>query len=77
MLADMERLGKLDEGVRGSLAQMALRLARAYDEFDGDLTKLTRLNQELRTTLQAMAEVRDDGEHAGGAALPSPVRNAP
>jgi hypothetical protein len=73
---DLDRLGKLDEGVRGSLAQMALRMARAYDQYAGaDLTKLSRANQELRATLQAMTEVGDDGDDDPSARLPSPVRN--
>ncbi len=61
--ADLDRLGRLDEGVRGSLAQMALRLARAYDLCaDADLAQLARANMELRQTLSRIAEVDDDGD---------------
>jgi hypothetical protein len=79
VLADLSRLGKLDEGVRGSLAQMALRLAQAYDAYDGeDPGKLSRLNQELRQTLKDVAEVGDDDDgRAGDAArMSTPVRDA-
>lgn len=63
-------------GMRAPLAEMALRLARAYDGYAGDdLTKLSRLNQELRQTLQVIAEVGldDDDDRTGG--LPAPVRH--
>ena len=64
-------------GMQAPLASMALRLARAYDQYvGGDLTKLSRLNQELRQTLQVIAEVGtdDDSDPTGG--LPAPVRDA-
>lgn len=60
-------------GMQAPLAEMALRLARAYDGYAGDdLTKLSRLNQELRQTLQVIAEVGldDDDDRTGG--LPEP-----
>ncbi|MEV7264697.1 hypothetical protein AB0N38_14205 [Micromonospora aurantiaca] len=69
----LDRLGKLDSGVRAPLALMARKLARAFDQYQGnDLTKLSRLNQELRQTLTAMVEVGDDGD-GDGADLPAPV----
>lgn len=74
--ADLDRLGRLDEGVRGSLAQMALRMARAYDRFDGDLTKLARANMELRQTLERIAEVGDDDDGGEAARMSTPVRDA-
>jgi hypothetical protein len=70
---DLERLGKLEDGVRASLAAMALRLAQAYDGYDGgDMTKLSRVNQELRQTLAAIVEVGDDGDDGDAAALSTP-----
>ncbi len=75
--ADLERLGRLDEGVRGSLAEMALRMARAYDGYDGaDITKLARVNMELRQTLCRIAEVGDDGDGGEAARMSTPVRDA-
>lgn len=74
MRADLARLGTLEEGVRGTLAQMALRLARAYDRFDGvDLTKLARLNQELRQTLAALVGVGSDDDGGEAARMSTPV----
>jgi hypothetical protein len=64
-------------GMQAPLAAMAVRLARAYDGYvGGDLTKLARLNQELRQTLQVIAEVGvdDDSDPTGG--LPAPLRDA-
>ena len=70
----LSRLGKLNEGVRGPLAQMAIRMARAYDRYRGsDLTKLARLNQELRQTLAALVEVGDDDDGGEAARMSTPV----
>jgi hypothetical protein len=72
--ADLVRLGTLEEGVRGTLAQMALRMARAYDQYDGvDLTKLARLNQELRQTLAALVGVGDVDDSGEAARMSTPV----
>ncbi len=56
---DLDRLGKLDTGVRGSMAQVALKLARALDNQPDDAgpTTTARLAQELRTTLLALMGV--------------------
>ena len=76
-LAALDRLGKLDEGVRGPLAEMAVRMARAYDQYEGaDLTKLARLNQELRQTLTALVGVGDDDDGGEPARLSTPVWDA-
>lgn len=65
-------------GMQAPLSAMALRLARAYDGYAGDdLTKLSRLNQELRQTLTVIAEVGldDDDDRTGGLPAPAaPVR---
>lgn len=75
---DLARLGELDDGARGSLAAMALRLAQAYDRYDGaDMAKLARLNQELRQTLAAVVEVRNDGDGDEDAAALSTPEWAP
>lgn len=72
---DLAQLGRLDTGVRATLAQMVLKMARAYDRYEGaDLAKLARLNQELRQTLAALtAEVSDDGDGEEAAHLSTPV----
>jgi hypothetical protein len=63
-----------DSAFHDSLAEMAVRLARAYDGYDGhDLTKLARLNQELRQTLAALVEVGVDDDSDEGARLSTPV----
>lgn len=60
----------------GSLSAMAVRLARAYDDYAGaDLTKLARLNQELRQTLAALVEVGVDDNGDEAARLSTPVRD--
>jgi hypothetical protein len=64
VMADLERLGKLNTGVRGSLASVALKLARALDGQPDDAAPTTtaRLSQELRTTLLAIMGVNtNDG----------------
>lgn len=60
------------------LVQMALKMARAYDSYEGaDLTKLARLNQELRQTLQVIGEAaRDDDSGADGQEMSTPVWHA-
>ncbi len=32
---DLAQLGRLDTGVRATLAEMALKMARAYDRYEG------------------------------------------
>lgn len=61
--ADIERVGKTDVGVRGSLKEMALKLARAFDlcETD-DITALAKLNAELRQTLARLTDVGSDDQ---------------
>lgn len=61
VLRDIERVGQLDKGVRGSLKEMAVKLARAFDlcETD-DITALAKLNAELRQTLSRLTEVGSD-----------------
>jgi hypothetical protein len=76
----LDQLGGLDIGARATLAQMILKLAHSYDEYDGsDLAKLARLNQELRQTLTAlMVEVGGDSDDDGQAAhLSTPVWDGP
>jgi hypothetical protein len=72
---DLGQLAERDVGISGSLSEMALRLASAYDEYDGeDLSKLARLNMELRQTLTALVrEVGDDGDAEQAAHLSTPV----
>jgi hypothetical protein len=72
---DLARLGRLDTGVRATLAEMALKMARAYDRYEGaDLAKLARLNQELRQTLTGLtAEVNGDSDDDQAAHLSTPV----
>lgn len=77
---DLERLGRLDTGVRATLAQMVRKMARAYDLYEGsDLAKLARLNQELRQTLMILTtEVGGDGDGGEEAAhLSTPVWDGP
>lgn len=72
MVADLAKITATD-GVRGTLKQMALRLARAYDEWSGtDLAKLARVNQELRQTLAAVM-ASDDDDAESDPRLPPPV----
>ncbi len=75
--AVVEALAGVDTSGSGApLAAMALRMARAYDAYeDADLTKLARLNQELRQTLRALAEAVDDGDDDEAAAVSTPVWN--
>jgi hypothetical protein len=55
---NIERLGKLDEGMRSSYALMAYKLARALDSANvDDVAELTKLNQELRQTLGKLVDV--------------------
>lgn len=77
VLRDLAGLGKLDKGVRSTLAEMAKRLARAYDQDDGeDLSKLARLNMELRQTLTALTTaVAGDFDDGEAAHLSTPVRD--
>lgn len=74
---DLAGLGKLDKGVRSTLAEMVLKLARAYDRDDGeDLSKLARVNAELRQTLAALtAAVAGDVDDGEAAYLSTPVRD--
>lgn len=59
--ADIDRMGQLDIGVRTTLKEMALKLARAFDlcETD-DITALAKLNAELRQTLGKMSDVGNE-----------------
>jgi hypothetical protein len=76
-LRELDALAASKHVFQGTLTQMAVRLARAYDEYDGaDLTKLARLNQELRQTLAALTEVGDDGDDGEAARMSTPVRHA-
>lgn len=72
---DLAQIGRLDTGVRATLAQMALKMARAYDGYEGsDLAKLARLNQELRATLTGLrTEVSGDSDVEEAAHLSTPV----
>lgn len=52
---NLARLGSLDTGVRASMSEMALKLARALDQCDsGDIASLSKLNSELRQTLNRL-----------------------
>lgn len=75
---DLGRLGALDVGVRATLAQMVLKMARAYDRYEGaDLAKLARLNQELRQTLTVLTtEASGDGDGEEAVHLSTPVWHA-
>lgn len=77
---DLRRLGRLDTGVRGSLAEVAFVLARAIDDADEEPpTTVAKLAQELRVTLGALREVGGDGDDAAGVAadLASAVWDTP
>ena len=66
---DLRRLGRLDTGVRGSLAEVAFVLARAIDDADEEPpTTVAKLAQELRVTLGALREVGGDSDDAAGVA---------
>lgn len=61
VLADLQRVGQLDKGVRGSLTEMAVKLARAFDICNtDDITALAKLNAELRQTLGRLTDVGSD-----------------
>lgn len=72
---DLGQLGRLDTGVRATLAEMVMKMARAYDRYEGaDLAKLARLNQELRQTLMSLTtEVGGDSDDDEAAHLSTPV----
>jgi len=60
---DLDRMGKLDVGVRGSLAAIATRLARALDSTqDDDLTRVSQVSLQLRQTLVSLSDVSNDPE---------------
>lgn len=64
VIRDLARLGGLTTGVRSSLVQVALGLARSMDhamDTDAGPTAIARLAQELRTTLISLTEVSSDG----------------
>lgn len=74
--AEIAALDGSEQVFHGTLSAMAVRLARAYDEYAGaDLSKLARLNMELRQTLAALVEVGGDGDDGEGARLSTPVRD--
>jgi hypothetical protein len=75
---DLAQLGRLDTGVRSTLSQMVLKMARSYDRYEGaDLAKLARLNQELRQTLMVLTtEANSDGDGEQAAHLSTPVWHA-
>lgn len=69
--ADLERMGGLDYGVRGSLAEASRILARAIDSYaaqpktPAELSSIAKAIQELRTTLGRLVEVSEDEPTAG------------
>ena len=68
--ADIDRLGRTDVGVRGSLKEMALKLARAFDQCQtDDITALSKLNAELRQTLGRMTGTDNDDAATIGSVL--------
>lgn len=73
---DLRRLGTLNTGVRASLAQAALILARAIDSYakeaktPAELSAIAKAIQELRTTLARLVEASDDDEGAAGDTTP-------
>lgn len=77
---DLSRMHGLESGVRGSLAQIARRLAKRMDETDDGTseTAFAGLAQQLRTTLMALTEVGSDGTLANALydRLSTPVRDA-
>lgn len=62
--ADMANMGGLDTGFRGSLAEIALALARALDRADTeeDIGKIAQVSLQLRQTLGSMADIGGDAE---------------
>ena len=60
--ADLAALGELDKGMRGSLAAIAITLARALDRAaeDEDLGKIAQVSLQLRQTLASMSDVSKD-----------------
>jgi len=78
VLRDLARAGKLDTGVRGTLAEMAQKLAVAFDTCSTeDIAALAKLNAELRQTLSRLDEAgnADRGTLAGILeALSNPVK---
>jgi Xaa-Pro aminopeptidase len=80
---DLLRVGRLDEGVRASLAQSALILAHAIDSYakeaksPAELSAITKAIQELRTVLGKLVEADDDGDDEAefAARMSAPVRN--
>lgn len=64
VLEDLARIGKLGVGVRNTLAQVAIRLARTLDAqpLDAPPEKVARLAQELRTTLLAVMGVNQGSD---------------
>ncbi len=80
---DLDRFAGMDTGARGTLAQLAMRLARAIDGWDEDmsssgLSALARAQQELRATLEKLTEavVTDDDDDEFLARMSSAVRNS-
>jgi hypothetical protein len=81
--ADLDRLGRLDKGVRASLAQSALVLAHAIDayaaqaESPAELSAIAKAIQELRIILGTLVEAVDDGDDEAefAARMSAPVRN--
>lgn len=79
---DLRGMGSLDTGVRGSLAQAALILARAIDAYSdqmgaaAQLSAIAKAIQELRTTLAALMEKTDDEHPDAPAGDSTPVWDA-
>lgn len=82
---DLRRMGKLDTGVKASLAETAVILARAIDSYSGrvdaggsaaQLSALAKAIQELRSTLRALVEKSDDADDGDEARMSTPVWDA-
>lgn len=77
--ADIARVGKLDVGMRSSLKEMALKLARAFDQCQtDDITALAKLNAELRQTINRLQDVGNADTESVAALLrrlSTPVRD--
>ncbi len=76
---DLAKL-KLEDGMRATLAQAALVLARSIDAYSGktesaaQLSAVAKAIQELRSTLSRLLEVNDDaGAEEEGARISTPV----
>jgi hypothetical protein len=79
---DLSRMSGQSVGAQEALTEMALRLAKAIDDWPvttsaASLSAMTKAHQELRATLAALMEVASDADDGFGARMSTPVRDAP